>query len=74
VAEFAILVAPDWRGQGLGRLLLDRMAIYLAARGTGEMAGECLSDNVAMTALARAAGFRVADVTGGLRRLTRPLR
>ncbi|MBK0392532.1 bifunctional acetate--CoA ligase family protein/GNAT family N-acetyltransferase [Ramlibacter algicola] len=73
VAEFAILVAPGWRRRGLGRSLLERMAAYLAARGTAEMVGDCLMDNAAMAALARATGFRVADMPGGLHKLTRPL-
>ncbi|MEY4713258.1 MAG: hypothetical protein RIS88_2708, partial [Pseudomonadota bacterium] len=59
-AEFAILVAAPWRGRGLGRALLEKMAVHLRARGTGEMVGQCQADNLAMAQLARGLGLRVA--------------
>ena len=58
-AEFAILVAEPWRGRGLGRALLEKMAAYLRARGTGELVGQCQADNPAMASLARRMGFHV---------------
>jgi len=58
-AEFAILVARDWQGVGLGRILMLRLVEYLRQRGTGELAGECLIDNKGMMGLARATGFTV---------------
>ncbi len=67
-AEFAILVDLAWRGRGLGRALLGKMAAYLRARGTGEMVGQCQGDNPAMAHLARSLGFEVAacEASSGL--------
>jgi acetyltransferase len=60
-AEFAILVAAPWQGRGLGRALLDKMVLYLRARGTGQIVGQCQADNLAMLQLARQRGFVVGD-------------
>ena len=59
-AEFAIQVATDWQGSGLGRLLMDKLIRYLRARGTAEVVGQCLPENTAMAALARRLGFGVS--------------
>jgi acetyltransferase len=56
-AEFAIQVATQWQGKGLGRLALDKLVRYLRERGTGEIVGQCLVDNPGMAALGSAAGF-----------------
>jgi acetyltransferase len=58
-AEFAIQVASEWQGKGLGRLLLNKLIRYLRERGTAEMVGQCLRENIAMTSLARSKGFEV---------------
>jgi len=63
VAEFAIQVATDWQGQGLGRLLLDKLIRYLRERGTAEVVGQCLPENAGMAALARRSGFEVSSGT-----------
>ena len=59
-AEFAIQVASAWQGKGLGRKLLDKLVAYLRARGTREIAGECLPENKDMAGLAKAMGFEVS--------------
>lgn len=59
-AEFAIQISTGWQGKGLGTALMRKMADYLRARGTGEMVGECMTENEAMARLARAAGFTVS--------------
>ena len=59
VAEFAIQVATDWQGKGLGRVLLDKLIRYLRERGTAEVVGQCLPENAGMAALARRSGFEV---------------
>ena len=59
-AEFAIQVASDWQGQGLGRLLLSKLLAYLQTRGTAEVVGEAFLENTRMVALARHAGFEVS--------------
>lgn len=70
-AEFAIQVAGDWQGRGLGRLLLAKMLAYLRGRGTARIFGTCLQENAGMAALARSLGFAVSpgpDGTFDLRR------
>jgi acetyltransferase len=56
-AEFAIIVRSDLKGQGLGRKLLDKMIGYCRSRGTAEMVGQVLSENVPMLGLAKRLGF-----------------
>ncbi len=60
-AEFAIQVATHWQGRGLGRLLLDKLLRYLRARGTVEVVGECLPENLSVASLARHVGFSVTS-------------
>jgi acetyltransferase len=57
VAEFAIIVRSDKKGQGLGQLLTDKIIRYCRARGTIEIVGQALRSNYPMLKLARAAGF-----------------
>lgn len=73
-AEFAIQIATDWQGRGLGRHLLDRLIHYLQQRGTRELVAQCLPDNDGMAALARQAGFSLSlDADEGLTSLRRSL-
>jgi acetyltransferase len=66
-AEFAMQVSAAWQGKGLGRALLGKLVRYLRERGTQEVTGQCLVENVAMAALARRTGFEVApEGTDGL--------
>ena len=58
-AEFAVLVRSDLKGQGLGTLLMRKLISYCRERGTGELWGSVLAQNVAMLRLARALGFRI---------------
>jgi acetyltransferase len=57
-AEFAIIVQHQFAGQGLGRLLMERILAYARSRGIGTVWGVTLRDNQRMRALARALGFR----------------
>lgn len=59
-AEFAIQVASQWQGKGLGQVLLSKLIRHLRERGTAEIVGQCLPDNAGMAALARRAGFEVS--------------
>ncbi|MCC2634603.1 MAG: family N-acetyltransferase [Ramlibacter sp.] len=72
-AEFAIQVAGDWQGRGLGRLLLAKMLAYLRGRGTAEVFGTCLQENAGMAALARRMGFAVSPSPDGTLALRRRL-
>src|SRR5690606_5414050 len=60
-AEFAIVVRPDAKSQGLGKRLLDKMIRYCRARGTRVLTGRVLRDNRRMLRLAAACGFEVVD-------------
>jgi acetyltransferase len=57
-AEFAIIVRSDVKGQGLGRVLLEKMIRYCRSRGTAELVGQALAENAPMLSLARKLGFR----------------
>jgi len=56
-AEFALSVADEWQGQGIGVRLLE--SLLGAARGAGirHLFGDVLQDNEPMLRLARRAGF-----------------
>jgi acetyltransferase len=57
-AEFAIIVRSDFKGQGLGSALVEKMIRYCRSRGTGELVGQVLSENTPMLGLVRKLGFR----------------
>jgi acetyltransferase len=57
-AQFAIVVRSDWKGLGLGRVLLDKLIRYCRSRGTGELVGQVLAGNRPMRRLAQDTGFR----------------
>jgi len=65
-ADFAILVRSDIQGQGLGRLLLEKMVRYCRERGLRELRGQVLEDNRAMLALAKRLGFQRGPVVEGV--------
>jgi acetyltransferase len=62
-AEFAVLVRSDLKGQGLGRLLMDKIVRFLVGRGTTRIVGVVMRENAPMRALALSLGFSV-DVAG----------
>jgi acetyltransferase len=64
-AEFAILVRSDFKGRGLGRLLMEKIVAYLRSRGIREVVGQTMSDNSAMLALARKLGFKTRQTADG---------
>jgi acetyltransferase len=56
-AEYAIAVRSDWKGRGVGFLLMTRL-IELAGRwGIGELVGEVLRENEPMLQMCRELGF-----------------
>lgn len=57
-AEFAIVVRSDLKGQGLGKLLMDKIIRYSRTHGTQRLVAEVLPQNTAMLELAKQAGFR----------------
>jgi acetyltransferase len=58
-AEFAIAVADDFQGRGLGRHLVKRLLVTAWRRGVRRLFGEIKSDNRAMLAFATRLGFRL---------------
>lgn len=70
-AEFAIAVADDWQGVGLGRELMQRLARHAARRGVQRLVGDVLPGNRAMFAVGAAlGGERIASPNGpGVTRL-----
>ena len=56
--EFAIVVADDWQGRGLGRKMMQRLIEVAAARGLESMVGWVVATNEPMLGLCRELGFR----------------
>ncbi len=55
--EFSVLVLSGLKGQGLGRILMEKMIRYCRGRGTRYMVGQILAENTGMLRLARVLGF-----------------
>lgn len=65
--EFAVIVRSDMKGQGLGKILLEKMLRYCAGCGIECITGETMLQNNSMAGLARALGFTVRrDVSDGI--------
>jgi len=64
VAEFAIVVASDAKGGGLGRRLMESLVDCAKKRGIGVLRGETLSENTRMQDLARKLGFALKTGPG----------
>jgi acetyltransferase len=56
-AEYAIAVRSDWKGRGVGFLLMTRLIDIARQRGIGELAGEVLRENKPMLQMCRELGF-----------------
>jgi FixJ family two-component response regulator/N-acetylglutamate synthase-like GNAT family acetyltransferase len=57
VAEFAVVVADDWQGQGIATYLLQGLTTIAAIAGIKRLEGMVLRENDAMLKLARELGF-----------------
>jgi acetyltransferase len=69
--EFAVTVRSDLKGRGLGRLLMQCLLDYCAARGVGLVEGAALSGNARMHALAASLGFTLDNAPDGMVRMRR---
>jgi acetyltransferase len=73
--EFAIVIADDWQGRGIGRRLMEKLIAVAKARGLATMYGDVLSTNQSMLDFCRKLGFTLArhpdDAT--VTRVTLPL-
>jgi acetyltransferase len=61
--EFAVTVRSDLKGKGLGSMLMKKLIAYCRLRGTREIVGEALADNVGVIKLVRKLGFTVTPDT-----------
>ena len=65
--EFALSVADDWRGRGIGTLLTAEMERRARSLGARRLTAEILRANEPMKALALKTGFSMADVPSDAR-------
>jgi len=54
-----VLVRSDFKGRGLGWLLMQTMIDYASAEGLQTVEGQVLQDNTTMIAMCRELGFAV---------------
>lgn len=59
-AEFAVAVRSDWKGRGVGYLLMTRLIEAARTAGIGELFGDVLHENKPMLHMCRSLGFRLA--------------
>ena len=59
-AEYAIAVRTDWKGRGVGYLLMTRLIDIAQQCGIGELVGEVLRENGPMLEMCRTLGFAIA--------------
>uniref|UniRef100_UPI0018DFC59D bifunctional acetate--CoA ligase family protein/GNAT family N-acetyltransferase n=1 Tax=Neoroseomonas rubea TaxID=2748666 RepID=UPI0018DFC59D len=57
--EFAVIVDPSWKGQGLARHLMERLFDWGRSVGLVEVVGQVLAENAPMLAFVRRLGFVV---------------
>jgi acetyltransferase len=60
--EFALSIADDWHGKGLGRLLIADIERRAESLGVRYLVGDVLRSNTSMKALARKMGFLLREV------------
>ena len=60
--EFAVVIAQDWQGRGLGRHLMMRLIEIARSRGLATMRGDILAANSGMLDLVLRLGFTLAEV------------
>ena len=59
-ADYAIAVRSDWKGRGIGYLLMRRLIDIAGQRGIGELVGEVLRENEPMLQMCRELDFTIA--------------
>jgi RimJ/RimL family protein N-acetyltransferase len=63
-AEFAITVADEYQGEGMGTTLLKALTLEATKLGYGALVATTFADNEAMLALAARQGFAETEVPG----------
>ena len=61
IAEYAVIVRSDFKGRGLGRLLMQRLIQWSKTAGIKTITGLVLADNDEMLKLCAELGFETAD-------------
>ncbi|MBV8507063.1 MAG: GNAT family N-acetyltransferase [Alphaproteobacteria bacterium] len=63
-AEYAIAIRSDWKGRGVGFLLMTRLIAIARQWGIGELVGEVMRENEPMLQMCRELGFVItADLS-----------
>ena len=74
-AEFAIIIRSDLKGKGLGYILFGKLVDYFRARGTAEIVGDALAENLGVQKLVRHfGGVVLPHHEAGMVRLQLPLK
>jgi acetyltransferase len=60
-AEFSVTVRSDWKGRGLGHLLVNRITEIAVERGIGSLWGTVLRENTTMLEMCANLGFSFSD-------------
>ena len=63
-AEYAVLVRSDLKGQGIGRVLMQKLIAHAKHEGIGEIFGDVLEENAMMLALCRELHFEMVPLAG----------
>ena len=58
--EFAIVIADDWQGKGIGSRMIEKLVVVARAAGLAEMHGDVLAQNRPMLELMKKLGFRLS--------------
>ncbi len=58
-AEYAVAVRSDWKGRGVGYVLMRRLIEIARQYGIGELVGDVLRENEPMLAMCRELGFEI---------------
>ena len=61
-AEYAIIVASDLKGRGLGWTLMKHLIAYARAEGLSDLFGEVLAENETMLIMCRELGFKIESI------------
>jgi acetyltransferase len=64
-AEFAVLVADEWHGKGIGATLLKQCLLIAKKRNLPKVWGIVLAENRQMLALGRKLGFKIERKDSG---------
>jgi GNAT superfamily N-acetyltransferase len=74
-AEFAIIIRSDLKGQRLGYILFGKLVDYFRSRGTAEIVGDALAENLGVQKLVRHfGGVVLPHPEPGMVRLQLPLK